>query len=328
MLDKDIFLTKYSIDKGEFEKLNINWDELVSIYADFKQNRSRLETSMLYLQAQLGGFRKVHSVRGRVKDAEHLIEKIIRKRQSNPNRIITIKNYREQITDLVGLRVLHLFKEDWVQIHEEIKSCWHLHENATANIRQGDSNEYIAQFRKEGLEVKYHDAGYRSIHYLVAFNPQKETVIAEIQVRTIFEEAWSEIDHCTRYPYAINDKAIGGLLLIFNRLVGSADELGSYIKKLSEEKVQSASEKANERDYVNSMKAEIEELKKQVDLLTIKKQQKAEMHRKIDNITNTYEEFDRKRAIIPAHVDGSSDVSSEAIEDFIRIVNSKKISRG
>ena len=47
---------------------------------------------------------EVHSLRARVKDPDHLLAKIIRKKKK-----CSIKNYAAQITDLAGVRVLPLF---------------------------------------------------------------------------------------------------------------------------------------------------------------------------------------------------------------------------
>lgn len=80
-------------------------------------------------------------------------------------------------------------------------------------------------------EVHYYN--YRSIHYIVpATNIQSAQVYCEIQTRTIFEEGWSEIDHKVRYPDYSDDKNLMSYLNIFNRLAGSADEMGSYVNDL------------------------------------------------------------------------------------------------
>ena len=64
----------------------------------------------------------VHSTRVRLKDPDHLLEKIVRKRADK--RDITIRNYRTEITDLIGARALHLFKTDWPEIHWKIVDTW------------------------------------------------------------------------------------------------------------------------------------------------------------------------------------------------------------
>lgn len=39
----------------------------------------------------------------------------------------------------------------------------------------------------------------QSVHYLI--RDKESGLCIEVQVRTLFEEAWSEIDHKLRYPY-------------------------------------------------------------------------------------------------------------------------------
>jgi hypothetical protein len=73
------------------------------------------------------------------------------------------------------------------------------------------------------------------VHYLVETNPNKTTYISEVQVRTIFEEGWSEIDHKIRYPYDKDNKLLSQFLVMFNRLSGNADEMGSYVQYLKRE---------------------------------------------------------------------------------------------
>ena len=147
----------------------------------------------------------------------------------------TLENYKEKLTDLIGLRALHLFKEDWVFINDFITQNWDLKQNPVANYRKGDADDIIEFFKKKGCEPKEHKYGYRSIHYIIKTQPGKHIYYGEIQVRTIFEEAWAEIDHTIRYPYDKENRIFFQFLLILNRLSGSADEMGSFIKFLKAE---------------------------------------------------------------------------------------------
>src|SRR5215510_5403793 len=63
-----------------------------------------------------GNMPAVHSVRYRIKDEDHLRDKIRRK-----NRQITADSLFKEITDLAGVRVLHLHMEQFEEIHREIK---------------------------------------------------------------------------------------------------------------------------------------------------------------------------------------------------------------
>ena len=83
----------------------------------------------------------------------------------------------------------------------------------------------------------------------------------ELQVRTIFEEAWSEIDHKIRYPYFMHDKLFSEYLLILNRLAGSADEMGTYIKFLQVEQQENEKILAQFEEKINSTNIEPAELK-------------------------------------------------------------------
>lgn len=76
---------------------------------------------------------------------------------------------------------------------------------------------------------------FNSVHYLVEFYPTNQKVIAEIQVRTIFEEGYGEIDHRLRYSHNEIPEILKSNLLLFNRIVGSADEMASLINNLSRE---------------------------------------------------------------------------------------------
>ncbi len=64
-------------------------------------------------------------------------------------------------------------------------------------------------------------------------NTTKEPHFAEIQVRTIFEEGWSEIDHKIRYSSKKKNKKhpLEGYLLLLNGIAGNADETGKLLKQ-------------------------------------------------------------------------------------------------
>jgi len=138
LLDNDAFLEKYNIQRESFEKTGLEWNVLEEIYADHVKNASNLKPIANYIDESLRLIKEVHSLRIRIKDPEHLVEKIIRKKLENNKFDVTLKNYKEKITDLVGVRALHLFKEDWNNIHDYVVETWELSETPTANVRKGD----------------------------------------------------------------------------------------------------------------------------------------------------------------------------------------------
>ncbi len=258
MEKKDFFQRYPNLNIAEFDRSKMNWNELISIYKDYIQSKDDFAAQAEILFKRIIKFDGVHSCKFRVKDPEHLIEKIIRKtlRGGEP---ITIDNYREKLHDLIGLRAIHLYKEDWEIIHQQIKDRWQNNfEGApVANIREGDSLEFIDLFEKNGGAVKKHQFGYRSIHYIIAIPHDHKTYYAELQVRTIFEEGWSEIDHDIRYPYNEDNALYQNYLGILNRLAGASDEMATMLRLIDRDQ--------NEKLlYINELENEITSLKEQL----------------------------------------------------------------
>ena len=196
------FFEKYQINENVLRDTGLVWNELIEIKNDFEKARDKLSIDANYVADRLRSFDCIHTVKTRIKDPEHLIEKIIRGKMEKPRLSINIDNYGCIVNDLVGVRTLHLFKEDWEAIHRFIVKTWELKQNPVANISAQDSERLVEKYQENGCEIIEHPYEYRSVHYVILFERSKSQKIpVEIQVRTILEEAWSEIDHLVRYPY-------------------------------------------------------------------------------------------------------------------------------
>lgn len=235
MISKKQFLEMYNISELELEELNIDWMDLKVIHDDFIECQKSYETQADLIANILRGHKKVHSVKTRIKDMTHLMEKVIRK---TPNRRekygddfkFTVENYKDEITDLLGIRVIHIFKEDWEEIHNFITNMWNVME-IVANVREGDNTK---KFDEQGIAVLSRPSGYRSVHYLIESYPTNKKLITEVQVRTIFEEGYGEIDHQLRYSHQDIPELLGQNLMLLNRIAGSSDEMASLINMLSQ----------------------------------------------------------------------------------------------
>ena len=232
MVEKEKFLSRYSLDESALAEASLTWDDLCAIEASYQQIKPDLEAVGRYVVDALLKSRDVHSITFRLKDSEHLLEKVVRKKRKDRNRVITVDTYRNEITDLVGIRALHLFKEDWASVHEYIMNTWKLVEPPLAYVRAGDPEAIVDYYRQNDCEVQEHPFGYRSVHYIIESCPNRTCYQVEIQVRTVFEEAWGEIDHVVRYPYDTENELLVRLSSIINRLSANADELGSYMRYL------------------------------------------------------------------------------------------------
>ena len=262
MINKEQFFNIYNINEEELRKENINWKDLKAIHDDFIDSRKSYETQADLVANILRAHPKVHSVKTRIKDSRHLIEKVIRKTSERrakygQNFNFTVENYKDEITDLLGIRAIHIFKEDWEEIHNFIKNMWNIVE-IVANVREGDDTR---KFEEQGIEVCSRPSGYRSVHYLIESYPTNKKLITEVQVRTIFEEGYGEIDHQLRYSHKDIPELLGQNLMLLNRIAGSSDEMASLINRLSKS-IQEAESNFNAK--INEKDRRIESIKEKI----------------------------------------------------------------
>jgi ppGpp synthetase/RelA/SpoT-type nucleotidyltranferase len=202
----------------------------LSIYADgvrkFFLEHPKLTT---------GSFPIVHSVKHRMKNYDHLREKLNRK--ISDGRSITPDTVLKEITDIGGVRVLHLYQEQLTLIHNVIverekSKDWVLDETPKAYTWDPESVNYM---EKLGLNVKQKDSFYTSVHYVV--RPREGSDIAcEIQVRTLFEEIWGEIDHTLNYPNPTESVPCREQLLVLAKLIGAGSRLVDSLFRTLENK--------------------------------------------------------------------------------------------
>ncbi|WP_201597726.1 GTP pyrophosphokinase [Psychrobacter vallis] len=127
---------------------------------------------------------RVHQVQTRVKDRGSLENKIIRKSEK----------YKDlnDITDIVGVRIITYFDDEIDQIATMIEEEFVIDQDNSVDKRKIDSDKF----------------GYRSLHYvanlkkdrtnLPEYSSYKEQKF-EFQVRTILQHSWAEIEHDLGY---------------------------------------------------------------------------------------------------------------------------------
>ncbi len=171
----------------------------------------------------------LHSLKSRVKDKKHLEDKL--NRRWNDGIEVTTENLFTEITDFAGVRVLHLHLDQFPKIHNEIMSNvnkyheWALFEKPKAYIWD---KEKETVYRDLDIEVHTKDSNYTSIHYVIKPNPES-FVTCEIQVRTLFEEVWGEIDHAINYPHKTDSIACKEQIKVLAKLVNAGTRLADSI---------------------------------------------------------------------------------------------------
>jgi len=160
---------------------------------------------------------KVASIENRAKTIDSFGTKASLPASTNPN----LPKYPDpinEITDLAGIRIITFFPRAIDEVGEIITSEFEI-------LEKSDKSDILKE------EERF---GYQSIHYLVKLKPnriilpeyaQYDNLVAEIQVRTILQHAWDEIEHDIRYksveiiPTEIHRRfmALAGLIEIADR---------------------------------------------------------------------------------------------------------------
>jgi len=153
----------------------------------------------------------IHTILYRIKGESRLIEKIDQENacSDSDKAPVTHKNFYERIGDIIGVRIICLRLSDIVKVEEYLEF---LVEEKILNFLQDP--DYKRSFvlpiepgeaAPQDINLQY--SGYSSIHYQVRLGENSDAgdvfkkIQIELQLRTILEEAWGEIDHKYRYKY-------------------------------------------------------------------------------------------------------------------------------
>lgn len=205
-------------------------DSLVQHYVDNQQ-------SFILLLSQLTDFvetskklkKLAHSVKGRVKDPEHLRAKLIRKGLEAKGKGETFPYSREnlfqKINDLAGFRILHLHTTQIEEINRELLAIFEeqrwLKLEASARTWDDESRKYFADI---GIATEDSKTMYTSVHYVVQPN-SRTALTCEIQVRTLMEEVWGEVDHQINYPEKADSLSCREQIKVLARVTSSCSRL-------------------------------------------------------------------------------------------------------
>jgi putative GTP pyrophosphokinase len=160
---------------------------------------------------------KLSSIDARAKEPDSFGRKAMKPSETNPA-LPKYLNPLAEITDLAGVRIITFFPDSIARIDQIISDEFHVLERSDKGEKLHDEERF----------------GYQSIHYLVNFSPKRSSLaeyvryaemVLEIQVRTILQHAWAEIEHDIQYkstsviPREISRRfnALAGMLEIADR---------------------------------------------------------------------------------------------------------------
>lgn len=244
----------------------------------------------------------IHSARYRVKSVESLIGKYIKKKAFLPEipsnnydiekyRTLNGDNYYKIITDLIGIRILICYRQQWKMVHDWIWKNFYAGEesyiqNWLENYPSDSTKDYIVQrpivyyrdekerlfYKMEGQNVfdfRSSKEGYSSIHYLIWYDGK----YVELQVRTIYDEAWGECTH--DLVYKCKDRSLQSQLEELSVCLATQTQAAEMIAEMMYKKTAGVSfvtdDKEDQEPEVKKSKQGYADLKKRIDKMNAMK---------------------------------------------------------
>ena len=210
--------------KAEIKKTYESYSEYFSVIMD---NIITILHDKIKLGAQ-------PTYKSRVKSFNSYYKKILRLKPSETKMAQSLV----LLTDMMGIRMICAFLEDMHQGLDQIKEIFE-----------------IKEVEVKGAEKKFSEFGYESIHVLIKIpesckpkaskfknlKPLSEELVCEIQIRTILQDAWAEVEHELIYKTEFNpfDIPLRRKLASLNASLTLADitfqEIRDYQNKLQKE---------------------------------------------------------------------------------------------
>lgn len=186
---------------------------------------------------------KIYLIKHRVKEPESVYLKTKRKDKS-----------LDQIYDYGGLRLLCLFEEDIFAVHMDFMNMLKNKDYQLKCCSAYNWNDSSMESLKTEID-KYFDgckfekirrsSGYKSVHYVIKRN-SSASVRIEVQLRTLVQDVWGELEHSISYKKGGVHPHIKKSFYLLSQDLSNIENLLSYLKEVNQK------EHAGE-DYSNKL---------------------------------------------------------------------------
>ncbi|MDR0624465.1 MAG: tetratricopeptide repeat protein [Treponema sp.] len=154
---------------------------LRQIYEQYAENRTLVIKDLeIRIEKTVSVLPSRPTAKGRAKDFDSFFKKYIRLLKNSPP-----NSGPPLITDLIGIRIVCPFIEDLAGVEELIKK-----------------NFEVMEVERKGSQYSFKEFGYESTHLLIKIprdilesRGKTDCEAAEIQIRTILQNAWAEVEH-------------------------------------------------------------------------------------------------------------------------------------
>lgn len=209
-------------------------EEIQKQYESYSQYFNEIMNNIIKILRENVKVSAQPTYKSRVKSFKSYYKKLLRLKSGDINNTSLV-----YLTDMMGIRMICAFLEDITLGLEQIKKIFE-----------------IKEVEVKGAEKKFSEFGYESIHVLIKppaecipklegpyaeLEPITDEIVCEIQIRTILQDAWAEVEHELIYKTEFNpfDIPLRRKLASINASLSLADitfqEIRDYQNKLQRE---------------------------------------------------------------------------------------------
>ena len=206
-------------------RIKSKYESYIPLLIQIRENIHKKIKENIYLSSQ-------PTYKARIKSFSSYYRKLIRQKSEEA----ALSDSLVCLTDMIGIRVICTFLEDISVVLEQLKEIFD-----------------IREIERKGADLNFKEFGYESIHVLIAIPEDcvpvdiddnlslPNDLVCEIQIRTILQDAWAEVEHELIYKSEFTpfDMPLRRKLASMNASLNLADiifqEIRDYQKKLQDE---------------------------------------------------------------------------------------------
>ena len=213
----DYWIQNKNLLQNEYNAREISFNRLLGVLIDDMESKTE------------GSAQNV-MIKGRVKKFENFYRKLLEKSRKQ-----SINSPFDDIFDILGLRIIVPFLEDIERVGSRIsETC------------------SIIETKHKSHDLSIHEFGYDSLHFIMQIPKELRDIVnisdnlnCEVQIRTILQNAWAEVEHELVYKTSINkvEDTIRRKLIALNATLSLADINFQEIRDYQRRRIQDIEER-------------------------------------------------------------------------------------
>lgn len=216
--------------------MDFTYKEIISYYEQEKKLwidvLKDLEETIIEARDNFKSPLPIYLTKHRIKNPDSIFLKTKRKSFKSLN----------EIKDFAGIRILTLFEKDIFEINNFLvkKFCsekfYSLKEVTTYNWESSLASNMFSQLVTQDCNAKkiidFKDSGYKSVHYIVDVEEKGKKCSIEVQVRTLLQDVWGELEHSLSYKQGSVHPHIKKSFVLLAENLSTNDSLISHLRNI------------------------------------------------------------------------------------------------